>query len=130
MLEKNPTLNEANFRPDGIILGPGQRVNIPSGVIVKVPKGRALIATSKSGIASKRGILFLASTVDFGYSGEVHINLVNTSNVEASIKYGEKIIQFVMFHIDCEEPEYVSSLAELYPEETKRGANGFGSTGT
>ena len=129
MLEKNPTLTESNFRPDGIVLGPGQRVNIPSGVIVKVPENKALIAVSKSGVASKRGILFLASCVDHGYSGEVHINLVNVSNIVTSIKYGEKIIQFAMFDIDCSQPEYVNSIAELYPEKTERNSGGFGSTG-
>ena len=130
MLEKNPTLTSANFGPDGITLGPGQRVNIPSGVIVKVPENRALIAANKSGIASKRGLVIGACVIDTFYQGEVHINLINTSNVETSIKYGEKIIQFVMFHIDCDKPEYVSSLAELYPEKSERADGGFGSSGT
>ena len=79
---------------------------------------------------SDNGIIHKNCVIDTGNQGEVHINLINTSNMETSIKYGEKIIQFVMFRIDCDKPEYVSSLAELYPKETEKNSGGFGSTGT
>ena len=129
-LDKNPTLCRDNYSSDGIVLHPGERVLIPSGVHVEVPEGMALIAMNKSGISSKRGLVPAAAVVDSGYQGEVHINLINTSNVDVRVKFGEKIIQFIMFPIVPCGTEEVLSLAELYPQDTVRMTGGFGSTGT
>ncbi len=113
----------------GIVLGPGERINIPSGIKVKMGKDRALIAHTKSGVGSKLGISFLASVVDQDYQGEIHLNVYNTSNENiVTLTPNMKLIQFL------EIPIYLSDIIEvpeneLYTEKTQRGEGGFGHTG-
>lgn len=112
-----------------ILVGPHKRVLIPSGIHVKVPTGYALIAHNKSGIATRLGLDRLAEVVDEDYQGEVHISVVNTSNNDVRIYAGDKLIQFVLVKVDYSEPYEITALEKLYPEKTKRGEGGFGSTG-
>lgn len=113
-----------------IPLAPMQRVNIPSGIYCKMEDpGRALIAHNKSGIASKKGLVFGAQVVDYEYQGEIHINVINTSSKLVKVYEGDKLMQFVEMPIFTSEIEEVEDLQTLYPEgETSRGADGFGST--
>ncbi len=109
---------------------PHERLNIPSGIHCKMESpGVALIANNKSGIASKLGLVFGASVVDYEYQGEIHINIINTSNKTVRVYEGMKIIQFIETPILTSSIEEVESLKNLYPEESARGAGGFGSTG-
>ena len=64
--------------------------------------------------------------------GEVHINLINASNNNVIIKAGEKIVQFVRyFQQIMNEIKEFDSLEKLYKKKnSKRGAGGFGSSGT
>jgi dUTPase len=68
--------------------------------------------------------------VDADYQGEVHISLVNSSNVAVNISAGEKIIQGILLPVECAQIVEVATLTELYPTKTDRGAGGFGSSGT
>lgn len=114
-----------------ISLQPGDSVLIPSGIKVKVPEGYALIFNNKSGVASKKGLIFGASVVDCGYEGECHINLYNISNKAQVIEAGQKIIQGILMPVECCEMEEISSEKELYANsDSSRGDGGFGSTGT
>ena len=108
---------------------PHERILIPSGIHVNFPEGYALIAHNKSGVATKKGYGIMACVVDHGYSAEMHLGLVNTSNQIQIINAGEKILQFILIKIGADQTEEMSSLEELYPEQTARGAGGFGSTG-
>lgn len=130
--EKNPEIRYAAFIESmEITLEPGQRVLIPSGVKTWMTPGTALIAANKSGVASKKGLIFGAQVVDSDYAGEVHISVINTSNNEVIIKTGEKLIQFIhtpvlltpLDEVDADEFERLHS-------ESLRGEGGFGSTGT
>ena len=112
-------------------LKPGQRVLIPSGIKTWMDKGTALIAANKSGVASKKGLIFGAQVVDSDYAGEVHINVINTGDTSVRIETGDKLIQFI------HTPIILSPLVEVTTEEydnlqinSARGAGGFGSTGT
>lgn len=130
-LLKNPTLNSWNFREDSkeIILLPQQRVLIPSGIHVKVPQGFALIAFNKSGISTAKGLVVGGCVVDIGYEGEVHISLINTSDKDVVIKFGDKVVQFILLPVNFEDPVEIPSKEELYKDsESQRKANGFGST--
>lgn len=134
--EKNPNLQiEFNYENDNmtgmvIVLNPGQRALIPSGVKTWMDMGTALIAANKSGVASKKGLIFGAQVVDSDYAGEVHINVINTSNDVVRIVTGEKLIQFIhtpvlltpLDEVDAEEFERLHA-------ESLRGEGGFGSTG-
>ena len=126
--EKNQYLE---ITAEKIVLEPGQRALLPSGIHCQMSKpGRALIAANKSGVATKTGLIFGAQVVDYEYQGEIHISLINTSDIAVAITPGMKAIQFL------ETPIYNSTIEveegkkpeEFYAEITTRGARGFGSS--
>ena len=109
----------------------GESVLIPSGIKAEVPFGTALIAHNKSGVASKKKLDVMADTVDHGYAGEIHINLINNGDAEQTISPGDKIIQFIHIPVFGSLPVEVP-VEELYDDIHTigaRGAGGFGSTG-
>ncbi len=108
---------------------PGDAVNIPSGIKIKVPHGYALIFMNKSGVAVKKGLQVGACVVDEDYQGEVHLHVRNTSTEVQSIKPGEKLVQALLIPVEYADIEVVD-VDELYEEKTQRGEGGFGSTGT
>jgi dUTPase len=154
LLNKNPFLKEnipiynehfdtSSGLNKSFYLLPNERVLIPSGIKCKMERPRtafinevhindynkALIAANKSGIASKLGLIVGASIVDFSYQGEIHINVINTSNEAVNIYEDMKIIQFI------ETPVIISDIVIIDTEEklyggvtTDRGEKGFGST--
>lgn len=111
---------------------PGQSVLIPAGVKFEVPAGYALIFFNKSGIAAKRSLLVGACVIDHGYSGEVHINIVNAGTDAQTIVKGEKIVQAILLPIIVANPIEVpeSNLYEDTYLSSGRGSGGFGSSGT
>ena len=121
-------LGEDNFERV-IILPPGERLLIPSGIHVELPKNHKLEAANKSGVASKMGLDKMAELVDESYQGELHISLANTSNDIVILRSNMKIIQFVLSEYNPTPWEEVPCLTEMYKETTSRGQGGFGSTG-
>lgn len=111
-----------------ILLGPGERLLIPSGIKLRGHESIAFVAHNKSGVASKKGLDRLAEVVDEDYMGEIHINVVNTSKNIVEICEDEKLIQWLEVVIEN------SDLQELTEDElfknfsTERGTGGFGST--
>ena len=122
--DKNPHLF---FTKEGVTLAPQERILLPAGIKVDVPKGHALLVHNKSGVASKKGLDRLAEVIDCKYQGEVHVNLVNTSNDPVVIRENEKIVQMLLIPINFSMPNEVK-LEDLYTEESERGEGGFGST--
>lgn len=122
-------------------LRPLQSVLIPSGVHVKFPKGWALIAKNKSGVCSKKGLIVGACVIDSDYQGEVHIHVINVGEDVQTISPNEKLIQCLLTPIGLPEIQEIvgyegageggsfTALELLYPETSKRGKGGFGSTG-
>lgn len=113
------------------VLLPGQSVKIPSGIKVEVPAGYALIFFNKSGVASKKSLIVGACVIDHGYSGEVHINMINAGEDEQTISPGEKIVQAILMPVITFETIEVPE-SELYSNihvAGSRGTGGFGSTG-
>ena len=120
------------FVPDDfetIVLLPGESCFIPSGIKVNVPKGHALIAFNKSGVAVKKNFHVGACVVDEDYQGEVHLNLTNTGNLPQVVERGDKIVQVLLVPINYANPIEVEP-KNLYTKESERGEGGFGSTGT
>ena len=117
-------------RDNKIILEPHTDVCIPAGIKSKFPNNIALIANNKSGICTKKKLIFGASVIDCSYQGEWHFHLINTSNHSQEIEFGQKIIQFIP-HIISTDDVVISDLPEdeFFSEKTKRGEGGFGSTG-
>lgn len=112
---------------------PHGRVNIPSGIRSRIPANVALEAHNKSGIATKYGLVFGASTVDASYTGIIHISLINTTSKIVEIPLGMKAVQFIPRVIDISPIEVYNnmSLDEFYKdfEFSNRGEGAFGSTG-
>ncbi len=113
---------------------PHGRVNIPSGIRSFIPVNVALEAHNKSGIATKYGLVFGASTVDANYQGIIHISLINTTNKIVELPLGTKAVQFIPRVIDISPiaiADETITLEEFYKdfEFTNRGEGAFGSTG-
>jgi len=127
---KNPDVYISDFN---IILEPGQRVLIPSGIFCKMENhDRALIACNKSGVSTKQGLIFGAQVVDYEYQGEIHLSLIYTGHGSCEILPGQKILQFLEMPIFTSEIEIFPQgnliPSSFYERETTRGADGFGST--
>ena len=105
---------------------PMERKLIGTGISISVPKGFEAQVRPKSGLAINHGLTLLNTpgTIDAGYRGEVKVILMNLRKKEYKIEKGKKIAQVVFNKI--EEPELIE-VDEL--DESKRGENGFGSTG-
>lgn len=111
-----------------IRLPSNEKLNIPSGIIVEMPKNHVLIAFNKSGLSSKFGLTVLACVIDEDYQGEVHLSVLNTSKCAVDIYSGQKLVQFILFEIPyC--PIIEVDKKNIHLEKTKRQKDGFGSTG-
>ena len=115
-----------------IIIQPHCDVLIPSGIKSKFPNTLALVANNKSGIATKKKLVAGAAVIDSSYQGQWHFHLINTSNEEQEIEFGQKIIQFIPYQIDASDLFISTESEEEFFKNTQsnRGSGGFGSTGT
>jgi len=114
------------FIPESILLQPGDRILVPTGLFIELPVGFEAQVRPRSGLALKKGITVLNSpgTIDADYRGEIRVILVNLSREAFEITDGERIAQMVIARHEQAEWEQVDVL-----QETQRGAGGFGSTG-
>jgi dUTP pyrophosphatase len=111
-----------------IVLGPGERASIPTGIAVEVPEGHAGLVLPRSGLAARHGIALVNAPglIDSGYRGEIRVLLLNTDRAHAhDIAPGDRIAQLMV--IRHETPDVIE-VDELPGSE--RGAGGFGSSGT
>ena len=111
-----------------LIIEPGERAMVPTGIAVAIPDGYAGFVLPRSGLASRHGIALVNSPglVDSGYRGEMSVVMINTDKHEAfHIKRGDRIAQLVIQKV---EDVSITRVDEL--DETSRGAGGFGSTGS
>ena len=112
---------------DDVVLPPGGRATVGTGIAVAVPDGYAAFVHPRSGLASRHGITLVNApgTVDAGYRGEVRVVLLNTDPAEPfTVRRGDRIAQLVVQPVT--RVRFVD-VAELPP--TPRGEGGFGSTG-
>ena len=100
-----------------------QTTIIPLGFAVEVPEGYYMEVRGRSGLSTK-GILVMTGTVDSDYRGEVGAIITNLSNKRFKYSIGDRIAQVCIKKIEDTTLEGVTELSE-----TKRGSNGFGSTG-
>ncbi len=109
-----------------IILVPGQRALIPTGLKVALDRGFEAQVRPRSGLALKHGLTCLNSpgTIDSDYRGEVGVILINHGTEPFVIRRGERIAQMV---IAAHAQAIIEDVQTL--DDTARGAGGFGSTG-
>jgi len=109
-----------------VILEPGERALIPTGLAIELPKGFEAQVRARSGLALRHGVTVLNSpgTIDADYRGEIGVILINFGQKQFVIERGERIAQLVVARIERVELAFQQ---ELNP--TARGPKGFGSTG-
>ena len=109
-----------------VVLQPGERRLIPTGLFVALPEGYEAQVRPRSGLALRSGIGVLNSpgTIDSDYRGEVGVILINLGKEPFRIEDGERIAQMVIARYERVEWEPCEGLVE-----TERGAGGFGHTG-
>lgn len=114
------------YSAENYVLRPGQITLVSTGIKLAIPKGYEAQIRPKSGLALNHGISVCNSpgTIDSGYRGEIGVIAINHSKEEFKIEKGTKIAQMVFNKIEKAEFEEVKDL-----DNTKRGQNGFGSTG-
>jgi dUTP pyrophosphatase len=110
-----------------LILAPGERKDVPTGIALALPAGWEAQVRPRSGLALRHGITILNSpgTIDADYRGEVRVILANLGGAPVTIARGERIAQLIIAPVSRAEWQVVSELPA-----TVRGAGGFGSTGT
>jgi dUTP pyrophosphatase len=110
-----------------LILKPGERALVPTGIAIALPDGYEAQVRPRSGLAVKQGVTVLNSpgTIDADYRGEFKVALINLGEDPVEIGRGMRIAQMVIAPVSQARFKEVSSLAE-----TPRGAGGFGSTGS
>lgn len=119
-------------RATGVIhIAPHKAIIIPTGIRSKFGPNLALIANNKSGIATKKQLIFGASVIDASYQGEWHINLINTSDEYQTLECGQKAVQFIPHLISTDPVEVVDMTPEEFYKDSKssRGEGWAGSTG-
>ncbi len=112
---------------EALVLQPGERVLVSTGVRVALPNGYAAFVVPRSGLAVKHGISIVNSpgTIDAGYRGEIKVPLINLDPREAfEILPGDRIAQLILMPVTHAVFSPVTELAE-----SERGDAGFGSTG-
>lgn len=116
---------------ENIVLTPGSRVLIPSGIrILLEPINSMLTAANKSGLA-KKGLVYTAQVVDSPYTGEVHIGIANIGQEALILEPGKKAAQFIHVPVFLTDPEELTNdeYIEISQGWGTRGNGGFGSTG-
>lgn len=112
------------YSPEDFILDGysfSHRINL--GVAFEIPEGYVGIISERSS-QGKKGIDTIGNVVDFGYTGNVHVTLVNNSGTPYEVVQGDRICQLLLVKIGMEELEEVDSF-----NETERGEKGHGSSG-
>ena len=109
-----------------IVLAPGERALVPTGLVLEIPPGWEGQVRPRSGLALRHGITLpnAPGTIDSDYRGELQVILVNLSERPFRIARGERIAQLVVQRL----PEVTLVAVDELPG-TERGAGGFGHTG-
>lgn len=120
-------LRAAVPKGEPIMLAPGARVMVPTGLSFAIPLGFEVQIRPRSGLAAKHGVTCLNTpgTIDSDYRGEVKVILINLGESDFAIERGERIAQMVLAPVTQAVWERVVIL-----DETTRGTGGFGSTGS
>lgn len=112
---------------EAVVLGPGERFTMPTGVSIALPDGYAAFVVPRSGLAMRHGITIVNApgTVDAGYRGEIKVTLLNTDrSMPYDIAVGDRIAQLIVMPVTRARFIPVDTLPDSH-----RGSAGFGSSG-
>ena len=111
---------------DAVVIAPGARALLPTGIAMAVPAGYEVQVRPRSGLALRHGVALVNSpgTIDSDYRGEVGVIVLNTGAEPFEVTHGMRIAQLVLA------PVVQAAFTEVdVLDDTARGAGGFGSTG-
>jgi len=112
---------------EDVVLQPGERKLVPTGVAIALPDGFVALIHPRSGLATKHGLTIVNApgTVDAGYRGEISVTLLNTdANQSIELRRGDRIAQMLIQRVEYAQFVPVNELSG-----SVRGTGGFGSTG-
>ena len=114
------------FLKEEIVLNPGDRALVPTGIHIELPSGYEAQIRPRSGLAFKHGIGMVNApgTIDADYRGDIGVLLVNHGNDSFVVKSGERVAQMVIAKY-----EQVTWVQTEELSTTERGSGGFGHTG-
>lgn len=109
-----------------VIIKPGERVLIPTNLVLEIPHGYEAQVRPRSGLALKHGVTVLNSpgTIDSDYRGEVLVLLINLGKEDYKINSGDRIAQIIF-----SKHEKVTLKPDSDLSKTERDMGGYGSTG-
>ena len=109
-----------------VVLLPGERLAVPTGILIAVPPGFEAQVRPRSGLARKYGIGMVNApgTIDSDYRGEVQVLLINHGSEPFTIARGDRIAQLIVAPVVRVAWKIAANL-----DETSRGTGGFGHTG-
>jgi dUTP pyrophosphatase len=119
-------LRAAVAEAEPIVLRPGARAAVPTGLAFALPQGFEGQVRPRSGLAARYGVTQVNTpgTIDSDYRGEVKVILINLGQEDFTIRRGDRIAQLVIAPVTQAQWTEVESL-----DDTVRGEGGFGSTG-
>ncbi|MBL1079674.1 dUTP diphosphatase [Nocardia sp. 2] len=112
---------------EDVIIEPGERVLVGTGIAVALPIGTVGLIHPRSGLAAKHGLSVVNTpgTVDAGYRGEIKVCLINHDlRTPVELRRGDRIAQLLVQKVELVDFVEVDAL-----DETERGAGGYGSSG-
>ena len=111
---------------EDVVIPPGGRSLIPTGMQIAVPRGYEAQVRPRSGLALKHGLMVANTpgTIDPDYRGEILVILLNLGSDPFTVVRGMKIAQMVLAPVRMADLQQVDDLPE-----TGRGSGGFGSSG-
>ena len=112
---------------EALVLAPGSRALVPTGLEIAIPPGYEGQVRARSGLAVKHGLGLVNApgTIDSDYRGEIRVPMINWGGESVTLKRGDRIAQLVIAPVAQAELEE----SDVLPE-TNRGGGGFGSTGS
>ena len=110
-----------------VVLNPGERKLIPTGIAVSIPEGYEGQVRPRSGLALRNGVTLVNTpgTIDADYRGEIGVLLINLGSQPFTVKQGDRIAQLVISPVCQAALEWAEEL-----DDTPRSDGGFGHTGT
>jgi dUTP pyrophosphatase len=109
-----------------VVLAPGGREKVPTGVAIALPSGFCGLVVPRSGLAARHGVMPTLGLIDPNFRGELAVTLLNTGGEPFRAEAGDRIAQLLLL------PFWAPALAivdELPPSPDDRGVDGWGSSG-
>lgn len=114
------------YTDEPIMIEPGKRALVPTGLFMEIPPGFEVQVRARSGLAVKHGIGLTngIGTIDSDYRGEIKVALINWGEETFTVNDGDRIAQIVVCSYEKADMELAEELSH-----TERGSGGFGHTG-